>query len=59
LVSRGHDFEAVVERYSVRKINALCDAAYKNMEHEMKMTGIASRVGVNSDKEEFNRWLKG
>jgi hypothetical protein len=51
-----------MEKYSLRKIRALCRAAAENRNEEMKSfgkeVGIGCRHGMNATAEEFNRWLK-
>lgn len=58
LVARGYDENTVVNEYSVRKINALFEAALKNMKIENKQLGQAVRIGFNADGSDFSRWMK-
>ena len=51
-----------MNKYSLRKITALCKAAADNRNEELKLlgkeVGIGTRYGFNANETEFNRWLR-
>jgi hypothetical protein len=47
-----------MNKYSLRKFNALCKAAVDNDNEKMKRIANAVRWGMNASADEFRNWLR-
>ena len=58
LVHRGHREDDVIQRYSMNKIYLYLEAGMENEQKEIRHQALASRMGVNADSKDFEKWVK-